>query len=95
MEDRQNVWDSWYLMTLDKLGKVECKFCNMVFHTTRIECFSIWVIDMMAMGILMFFYLGYRHDGNGHIGVDICPKTQAQVKPLFASCGGILLLTIR
>jgi len=80
MEGKQNVWDPWYLMTLDKPGKVECKFCNMVISYYKDR---------------MFFHLGYQHDGSGHIGVEICPKTQAQVKPLFANYGGILLLTIR
>lgn len=80
MEGKQNVWDPWYLMTLDKLGKLECKFCNMVISYYK---------------DVIFFHLGYQPDGNGHIGVDICPKTQAQVKPLFANFGGILFITIR
>jgi hypothetical protein len=44
MEGKQNVWDPWYLMTLDKLGKVECKFCNMVISYYKDR---------------MFFHLGY------------------------------------
>ncbi len=38
MEGKQNVWNP--------------HFMAMLFHTTRIECSSIWVIDMMVMGRL-------------------------------------------
>jgi hypothetical protein len=45
------MWDPWYLMTLDKLGKVECKFCNnLSFHIIRIlKCFYIWAINSMVV----------------------------------------------
>jgi hypothetical protein len=76
MESRQNVWDTWYLMTLDKPCKVQSKFCNIIisYHNDK-----------------MFFQLNYRHDGSGQIGVGICSKAHAQVKALFGSCGGIVL----
>jgi len=32
--------------------------------------------------------LGYRHDGSEKIGVMICSKAWAQIKALFAICGG-------
>jgi hypothetical protein len=56
MDCSQNMWEPWYLMTLDKQGKVECKFCNNVISYHR---------------DIMFFHLGYSHDDNGRIGVTI------------------------
>ncbi len=52
MEGRWNMWNPWYLLPKDKLGKVECKFCCMLFHTARKYSSSISAIDMMAMGEL-------------------------------------------
>jgi hypothetical protein len=51
MEGKQNMWELWCLMILDKLGKVECKFCNnLPFHIGRIlKWFYIWVFNLMAM----------------------------------------------
>jgi hypothetical protein len=51
MEGKQNMWELWYLMILDKLDKVECKFCNnLPFHIERIlNVFYIWVVDSMAV----------------------------------------------
>jgi len=46
MEGTRNLWSPWYLMPEDKLGKMECKLCNNVIDTARIECFSIWAINM-------------------------------------------------
>jgi hypothetical protein len=37
MKGKQNEWELWYLMTLNKLGKVEYEFCNNVNHIARIE----------------------------------------------------------
>jgi len=39
-------------MPKDKPRKVDASFWATSFHTTRIECSSIWAIDMMAMGEL-------------------------------------------
>jgi hypothetical protein len=45
MKGRWNVWEPWYLMTSDKLGKVECRFCNNVVSCRKDIMFSIWAID--------------------------------------------------
>jgi hypothetical protein len=75
MEGRQNVWNPWYLMILDKLDKMKCKFCYIVipYHKDK-----------------MLFHLGYHHDGSGQVYVTMCPKTCAQVKALFANCEGTI-----
>jgi hypothetical protein len=75
MEGRWNVWNPWYLMILDKLDKMKCKFCDIVipYHKDK-----------------MLFHLGYQHDGSGRVGVTMCSKTCAQVKALFANCEGII-----
>jgi hypothetical protein len=53
MEGRQDVWSPWYLMLEDKSRKVwNASFVAMLFYIARIECSSIWVINMMAMGKL-------------------------------------------
>jgi hypothetical protein len=44
MEGKQNVWNPWYLIPKDKLGKVECKFYNNVISYRKDR---------------MLFYLGY------------------------------------
>jgi hypothetical protein len=51
MEGRWNVWSPWSLMLKDKPTK-DVSFVAISFHTTKIECSSIWTIDMMAMGEL-------------------------------------------
>jgi hypothetical protein len=68
MEGKQTVWNPWYLMPKDKLGKVECKFCNNVisYHKDKI-----------------LFHLGYQYDGNGRAGIVMCSKTHPRVKALF------------
>jgi hypothetical protein len=48
----RNVLSPWYLMPYDKLRKVECKFCDNVISYYKDILFSIWAIDMMAMGKL-------------------------------------------
>jgi hypothetical protein len=75
MEGRQNVWNQWYLMPKDKLGKVECKFCGNVisYHKDR-----------------MLFHLGYQYDGNGQIGIALCSRAHPPMKALFARCGGLV-----
>jgi len=50
MEGRWNVWNPWYLLPEDKLGKVECKFYYNVISYCKDR---------------MFFHFGYRYDGNG------------------------------
>jgi hypothetical protein len=40
---------------------------------------------------LHLFNLGYRHNGSGKIGVVMCSRAWAQIKALFAICGGIVL----
>jgi hypothetical protein len=67
MEGRQNVWDPWYLMTLDNPSKVEHKFCYMIISYYKDR---------------MLFHLDYQDDGNGHTSVDMCPKTQAHYLPI-------------
>ncbi len=53
MEGKGNVWNPWYLMPKDKLGKVEYKFCNnIISHCKDRMLKSIWASDMMAMGEL-------------------------------------------
>jgi hypothetical protein len=47
----------------------------MLFHTTRTNYFSIWAIDMMAMGKLELY----------------CSRAHPRVKTLFAQCGGLVL----
>lgn len=37
-----------------------------------------------------FFHLGYRHNGSGRVNVAMCSMAWAQVKALFATCGGII-----
>ncbi len=44
MEGRQNMWSPWYLMLEDKLGKLECKFCDNVISYRKDK---------------MLFHLGY------------------------------------
>jgi hypothetical protein len=39
-------------MPKNKPRKVDASFVATSFHITRIECSSIWAIDMMAMGDL-------------------------------------------
>jgi hypothetical protein len=48
-------------MPKDKLGKVQCKFCGNVISYHKDR---------------MFFYLGYRYDGNVQIGVVVCSKAR-------------------
>ncbi len=69
------MWDLWYLITLDKCNKVECKFCNSVilYHKNK-----------------MLFTMNYWHNGNAWVGVAMCSKAYAQMKALFATCGGIV-----
>lgn len=76
MEVRWNVWEPWYLITLDIPNKVECKFYNNVisYHKDR-----------------MIFHLGYQHVGNERIYIVMCLKAQAQVELLFTTCGKIIL----
>jgi hypothetical protein len=52
MEGRWNVWNPWYLLPEDKLGRWNASFVVMLFHPTRIKCYSISVVDMMAVGEL-------------------------------------------
>jgi hypothetical protein len=75
MEGRRNVWNPWYLMILDKLDKMKCKFCYIVIPCHKDK---------------MLFHFGYQHDGNWWVGVTMCSKTWAQVKALFANCEGII-----
>jgi len=63
-------------MTLEKSGKVECKFHNII---------------MLYNEDKMFFHLGYWHDGNGRTDVMMCLKAWTQVKALFSSYEGIIL----
>ncbi len=60
MEARQNVWYLWYLMTLDKPNKVECKFYNNVISYHKDIMLSIWAINMMAMKEFMLSCV-WRH----------------------------------
>jgi hypothetical protein len=75
MEVKQNVWEPWYLMTLDKPNKVECKLYNNVilYHKDG-----------------RFLHLGYQHDGNERIFVVMYLRAQAQVEALFTTCGKII-----
>jgi hypothetical protein len=79
MEGKWNVWEQWYLTTLDKQGKVECKFCNNVISYCKNK---------------IIFHLGYQHNGSGKVGLVMCLKAWAQFKPLFATCGRIVLWLI-
>jgi hypothetical protein len=76
MEGRWNVWNPWYLMPKDKLGKVDCKFCGNVisYHKDK-----------------MIFHLGYRYDNNGWAEIAMCSKAHPRVNALFARCGGFVL----
>ncbi len=51
MEGKRNMLELWYLMIMDKFGKVECKFCNnLPFHIERIfKCFYNWAINSMVV----------------------------------------------
>jgi len=75
MKGRQNMWEPWYLMIPNNLNKVEYKFYNNVISYRK---------------DIMFFHLGYQHDGNGKVGVTICLKARAQIKTLFGTCGRIV-----
>jgi hypothetical protein len=59
MEGRRNVWNPWYLMIEDRLGKVECQFCNngISYRNDR-----------------MFFHLGDQYEGNGQARVIVCSR---------------------
>ncbi len=52
MEGKHNMWNPWYLIPKDNQGRWNANFAIMLSHITRIECSSIWAIDMMAMGEL-------------------------------------------
>jgi len=86
MEGRQNMWDPWYLMTLDKPSKVERKFCNMVISYYKDRIFSIWAINMMAVSILVLTYVQkHKHKWSHYLPImgefsfwpldDICVST--------------------
>jgi hypothetical protein len=63
------------LMWKDKLGKVECKFCNNVISYRKDR---------------ILFQLGYRYDGNGRARIVMCWKAHPRVKALFIRCGGVV-----
>ncbi len=62
-------------MLEDKLGKLECKFCDNVIFYCKDK---------------MLFHLGYWCDGNGRARVVVCSKAHSRVKTLFAQCGGFV-----
>jgi hypothetical protein len=74
MERWWNVWGPWYLMLEDKLGK-DVNIATISFHTTKIESYSIWTIDMLAMGELKLQCVQGPHPW---------------VKTLFAQCGKLV-----
>jgi hypothetical protein len=45
MKGKQNEWELWYLMTLNKLGKVEYEFCNNVISYCKDRIWAISMID--------------------------------------------------
>jgi len=62
MEGRWKKWGPWYLMTPNKWGKWNVSFATTSFHIRRIECYSIWVINMMIMEKLVLSCVqGHRH----------------------------------
>jgi hypothetical protein len=75
MKGRQNMWEPWYLMIMNNLNKVEYKFYNNVIS---------------HYNDIMFFHLGYQHDGNAKVGVTIYLRAWAQIKTLFGSYGRIV-----
>jgi hypothetical protein len=54
---------------------VECRFYNNIISYHKDKT---------------FFHLGYRHNGSGRVNVAMCSMAWAQVKALFATCGGII-----
>jgi hypothetical protein len=62
MEGRQDMWNPWYLMPEDKPKKVwNASFVAMLFYIATIECSSIWVINIMAMGKLKLQCVRHIH----------------------------------
>jgi hypothetical protein len=75
MEDKQNMWEPWYLITLDNMVKMNVGFGTMSFHTARIKCLSIWAIDMMVVEkLVMQWVQKHGHKSKHHL-----------------PCGGIVL----